>query len=172
MSHIKNFKRILFSAVALIASATTPALANDVGMSISIGQPGFYGRLDIGDYPYPQPRLIYNNPIIVHRSSVMYEPLYLRVPPGHAKRWHYYCDRYEACGRPVYFVQDTWYHNVYIPQYRERHGDNEWHDRDGGRGGEWRDDNRGRSDYGRNEGRNHGHDNGRGREHGHGHDRD
>ena len=42
-------KRILFAA-ALIA-ATAPSLATDVGVSISIGQPGFYGRIDVGDYP-------------------------------------------------------------------------------------------------------------------------
>jgi hypothetical protein len=78
-------KRFLISGLLLAASGT--ALAADVGVSISVGQPGFYGRIDIGDYPYPQPRLIYSNPIIVHRHpGVYYEPLYLRVPPGHAKK--------------------------------------------------------------------------------------
>ena len=39
-------KRILVSAALAVAAA--PALAADVGVSISIGQPGFYGRIDIG----------------------------------------------------------------------------------------------------------------------------
>jgi len=54
----------------------------------------------------------------------------LRVPPGHQKNWKRYCGRYEACGRPVYFVRDDWYNNVYAPQYRERHRD---HDRGHGK---------------------------------------
>lgn len=42
-------KRIL-CAVAL-ASLAQGALAADVGVSISIGDPRFYGRLDIGVFP-------------------------------------------------------------------------------------------------------------------------
>ncbi len=122
-------------AAALMASVIgTPAMAADVGVSVTIGQPGFYGHIDIGDYPYPEPVLIYREPIIIHRhAAVVYEPIYLRVPPGHAKRWRYYCDRYDACDRPVYFVRDRWYNEVYAPLYRERHGDRDWHD-DGDRG--------------------------------------
>lgn len=89
------------------------------GVSISVGEPGFYGRIDIGGFPAP--RLIYPEPIIVHRVSTWYPPLYLRVPPGHAKQWYRYCGRYGACGRPVYFIDDGWYRNVYAPRYRERH---------------------------------------------------
>src|SRR4051812_35654419 len=91
-------------------SAIPGAQAADVGVSVSIGQPGFYGQLDIGDF-YPRPQVIYAEPRIVHMVpyDVRPAPLYLRVPPGHAKRWSRYCDRYDACGRPVYFVQDSWY---------------------------------------------------------------
>jgi len=168
-------KRLLFSG--LLLAATGSALAADVGVSISVGQPGFYGRIDIGDYPYPQPRLIYSNPIIVHRhADVYYEPLYLRVPPGHAKNWRRYCGRYNACGQPAYFVQDNWYRNEYAPVYRERHGyghygrDNDRYDRDNdryGRGDDRRgrdNDRRGRDDDRNDRGgnRGHGHDNGRG----------
>ncbi|OIR04433.1 hypothetical protein GALL_133640 [mine drainage metagenome] len=164
MNNINNLKRSLFATLALIALAVTPAVAADVGVSVSIGQPGFYGRLDIGDYPYPQPSFIYREPIIVHRSAgVMYEPLYLRVPPGQVRRWSHYCDRYNACGRPVYFVQDRWYNEVYVPQYHERHGGNEWRDNDRGRDGGWRDNDRGRDNR---------HDNERGRGHDRGHGRD
>lgn len=135
-------QKLLASAVLLAASVT--ASATDVGVSISIGQPGFYGQLDIGDFPYPQPRLIYRNPIVVYPvAGVIYEPLYLRVPPGHYKNWRRYCGRYDACGRPVYFVQDRWYEREYVPIYRERHG---WRDDDDrGRGGDW--DRGGRNGY-------------------------
>ena len=33
------------------------------------------------------------------------EPVYLYVPAGQVRRWSRYCDRYDACGRPVYFVR-------------------------------------------------------------------
>jgi hypothetical protein len=118
-----NFLKRFLIAGFLLASAST-ALAADVGVSISVGQPGFYGQIDIGDYPYPQPRVIYREPIVIHRHVEVYEPMYLRVPPGHYKNWKRYCNRYNACGRQVYFVQDGWYRDDFAPRYRERHGDN------------------------------------------------
>jgi hypothetical protein len=51
-------------------------------------------------------------------------PIYLRVPPGHAKHWSKHCHEYNACGERVYFVQDDWYQHEYVPRYQERHGDN------------------------------------------------
>lgn len=132
MNSARILKSFFVSLVLLTTSAT--ASAADVGVSVSIGQPGFYGRIDIGDYPYPQPRVVYTRPIIIERQVEVYEPLYLRVPPGHSKNWKRYCGRYEACGRPVYFVQDSWYRNEYAPVYRERHS-NHGYDRDDNRGG-------------------------------------
>lgn len=128
-------KHSLFAAMAFMAAAIAPANAADVGVSITVGQPGFYGHINIGDYPYPQPRLIYREPVIIHRPvGMIYEPIYLHVPPRHAMRWRYYCGRYNACDRPAYFVQDRWYNEVYVPHYREWHGDHRWHDRDRDRG--------------------------------------
>jgi hypothetical protein len=106
----------------LLALATTaPVHAQDVGVSISVGQPGFYGRIDIGNVPppvvmYPQPMVIQPAPVAVVR-----QPIYLHVPPGHAKNWSKHCHRYSACNQPVYFVQDSWYQQVYVPQYRQRY---------------------------------------------------
>lgn len=114
-------KRFLLTAI--LAVAATSALATDVGVSVTVGQPGFYGRIDIGD-TYPQPRLIYRDPIIIQRAPVSVRPAYLHVPPGHAKHWSKHCHKYNACNRPVYFVQDDWYNEVYVPYYREVRGDN------------------------------------------------
>lgn len=130
--------KTLVILTALLA-ASLPAFASDVGVSITVGQPGFYGRIDIGDYP--QPVLIYPRPVVVQPvpDVVVGEPIYLRVPPGHARHWRKHCHEYGACGRPVYFVQDRWYNEVYVPRYRERHGDrDDWGDRHHGRhdGGE------------------------------------
>jgi hypothetical protein len=66
--------------------------------------------------------------------AVPAEPLYLRVPPGHAKHWRKHCREYNACDRQVYFVQERWYNDVYVPQYRE-HGDRRDDRRDDRRGG-------------------------------------
>ncbi|MGH6623452.1 MAG: hypothetical protein ACREBN_05745 [Burkholderiaceae bacterium] len=113
------------SILLLIAAATAPALAADVGVSVTIGQPGFYGTLDIGNFP--QPRLIYPQPVIIEQVRVVQPvaPIYLHVPPGHAKDWRKHCKKYDACGRPVYFVQDDWYNNVYVPEYRKQHGNSQ-----------------------------------------------
>ena len=107
---------------AALAASTLPAFAADVGVSISIGEPGFYGHIDIGNYPRPQ--VIYAEPVIIQPvpAGVVYQPMYLHVPPGHAKDWRKHCKHYGACGRPVYFVKDSWYNDVYVPAYQERHG--------------------------------------------------
>jgi hypothetical protein len=103
---------------AMLAMVSGQSLAADVGVSISVGEPGFYGRLDIGNFPPPQ--LIYPRPIVIQPvAGVVYEPIYLRVPPAHAGDWRRYCNAYGACGRPVYFVQDRWYNEVYVPHYRQ-----------------------------------------------------
>jgi hypothetical protein len=35
------------------------------------------------------------------------------VPPGHQKNWGKYCGQYQACGQPVYFVQESWVRERY-----------------------------------------------------------
>jgi hypothetical protein len=170
----------LFLGAALCA-AVFPALAQ-TNVSISVGQPGFYGRIDLGDFA-PQPVLYAPQPVIIQpRPHYVAEPVYLRVPPGHRKNWRKFCGRYDACGRPVLFVRDEWYTNTYVPRYRDYHGGprHEYRDvrvverveyRDGGghgRGHEGR-GHEGRGDWGGHGG---GHGNGHGGGHGRGHDRD
>jgi hypothetical protein len=111
-------KRLITAAA--LAAAASPAFAGDVGVSVTVGQPGFYGRIEIGGFP--QPRLILPEPVIIERVHVAEPPLYLHVPPGHAKDWAKHCRHYDACGYRVYFVEDKWYDDVYVPAYRERHG--------------------------------------------------
>jgi hypothetical protein len=105
----------------LLAAATLPAFAADVGVSVSVGQPGFYGRIDIGNAP--RPVLIYPQPVVIQKVYVAQPPppLYLHVPPGHAQKWSKHCHKYDACSRPVYFVKDDWYNNVYVPHYQQVH---------------------------------------------------
>ena len=145
-------KRFLIAAAVAAVTATTPALAADVGVSVDIGHPGFYGRLDIGGFP--QPQVVYRQPKVIERVSVDRPPVYLRVPPGHAKNWGKHCREYNACGERVFFVHDNWYNREYVPRYQERHG----HRRDGRRD-EHRDDDRGKHKKDRHDGdREHGRD--------------
>jgi hypothetical protein len=110
--------KTLILAAALVAA--TPAFAQQVGVSISVGQPGFYGRIDLGSFGPPP--VVYSQPVIIERN-VRYvgEPVYLRVPPGHQKNWSKHCGQYNACGQRVLFVRDDWYTNSYVPRYQEEH---------------------------------------------------
>jgi hypothetical protein len=157
----------LLSTVTLVATVfSIPALAADVGVSISVGQPGFYGRLDIGDYPPPQ--VIYAQPRIIRHSGMDRPPVYLRVPPGHAKNWRKHCHQYNACGERVYFVQDNWYNREYVPRYQEhQRGGRENRQEQGDRRGNGNDQYRRGNDGGENDRGG----NGRG-DHGKGHGRD
>lgn len=103
--------------------------------------PGVYGRINIGNAPPPP--VLYAEPIIVQRPAVVVprSPIYLYVPPGHAKNWSKHCARYNACSQPVYFVQEP-------PRRGPHHG---------GHHGRWDD------------GRGHGGDKGKGKGKGHGH---
>jgi hypothetical protein len=109
--------------VALLSALATPAFSADVGVSISVGQPGFYGQIDFGNVP--RPPVVYAQPVVVAPSPeyVSVQPIYLHVPPGHEKHWGKHCAEYHACGRPVYFVRDDWYNNEYVPHYRHDGGD-------------------------------------------------
>ena len=114
-------KRLLVTLV-FAGCAATSALATEVGVSVTAGQPGFYGRIDIGNFS--QPQLIYAQPVVIEPVRVVEpaSPIYLHVPPGHAKNWRKHCKKYDACGHPAYFVQDDWYNNVYVPAYSGQHG--------------------------------------------------
>jgi hypothetical protein len=174
----------LIIGMALCASAF-PALAQ-THVSISVGQPGFYGRINVGDFA-PQPVLYAPQPVIIEqRPRYVAEPVYLRVPPAHRMHWARYCGRYSACGMPVLFVRDEWYTRSYVPAYHRRfgppgrveyggprwehgYGRPEFHDRgrhegwDRGGHGEWRGHGEGRGHEGHGEGRGHGEGHGHGR---------
>lgn len=108
---------VIAAAMFAAATAAAPAMAANVGVSISVGQPGFYGRINIGDFPRPE--VVYTQPVLIRPGPVTYprQPIYLRVPAGYEQNWGRYCSRYDACGQPVYFVRDSWYRDVYAPRY-------------------------------------------------------
>lgn len=103
---------LLLAVAGLAGLLVSPASrAADVGVSISVSQPGVYGRIDIGRFPTPE--LIVPQPVVIRQPRVVVaqpvQPVYLWVPPGHQKNWSKHCYRYNACGTPVYFVKEEWY---------------------------------------------------------------
>ena len=62
--------------------------------------------------------------------AVVQRPIYLHVPPGHAKDWRKHCDHYGACAQPVYFVQEDWYER----HYAGGHGKHKGHGKGKGHG--------------------------------------
>ncbi len=54
--------------VVTILAGAAPAFAGDVGVSITVDQPGLYGRIDIGNAPPPQ--LINAQPVLVAPSDL------------------------------------------------------------------------------------------------------
>ena len=140
---------IAASLLALAALTALPAEAQVTTIIQGALAPGVYGRIDIGNAPPPP--VIYAQPVIIQRTPVYVEqrPLYLRVPPGHEKNWAKHCQKYNACGQPVYFVREG-------GRFDDR-------DRD--------EDHRGRKDRHKEKDEHHGNGNGNGNGRGHG-DRD
>ncbi|HYD60354.1 MAG TPA: hypothetical protein VEC35_08365 [Noviherbaspirillum sp.] len=102
--------RSLLNAASLaLFCAAAGAQATNVSVSIA-GEvaPGVYGRVDIGNTPPP---VVYTQPVIITRPArpVAAQPVYLHVPPGHAKKWDKHCHKYNACSQPVYFVKSAEY---------------------------------------------------------------
>ena len=144
-------------ALALAAGAIGSAAAQpSVGVSIGINQPGVYGRINIGDLP--RPALVLPQPVIIAPQPVMVQrqPVYLYVPPAHQQDWRRYCGRYNACGQPVYFVQENWVRERYEHEHpgwnRGQHRGWDKHDKDRGRD----------EDQGKKHGKKHGKDRGHG----------
>ena len=107
--------RVVLVAASLGAWGSA-ANAGDVSVGVTItGEivPGVYGQVDLSNRPPPP--LLYATPVVIERPPphVVYQPIYLHVPPGHAKNWSKHCREYRACGRPVYFVKSAEYEPGY-----------------------------------------------------------
>lgn len=120
-------RKILLSLSTAIAVLlpVTHAIAADVGVSVNVGQPGFFGRIDIGNVPPP---VIFAEPMMIAPApAIMQRPIYLRVPPGHEQHWAKHCGKYNACGQRTYFVQETWYRNEYVSSRSHGHHETRHH---------------------------------------------
>lgn len=120
---------------ALIASAgaVSTVRAGDLAISVNVAgevAPGVYGEVNIGNNPAP--RLVYAQPVVIVPApvAVPVEPIYLHVPPGHARHWRRHCHEYHACNRPVYFVWSREYEPDYQPEYAREREHEHWHGHD------------------------------------------
>src|SRR5580704_9725830 len=141
-------------AVVTLAGAGV-GRAGDLGINVIFsGQvaPGVYGQVQLGNAAPPP--LVYAQPMLIEPQAAPPPPIYLHVPPGHAKNWRVHCHEYNACNRPVYFVRSQEYDPEYQRHYQEHEREREmerqrWQDRQ-------RNEERGRDDD---------HDRGHGRGH-------
>lgn len=124
-------KKKLFAlamTAAVTVSAVLPAVAQpSVGVSIGINEPGVYGRINIGDLPGEA--LVAPQPVIVAppRAVLNRRPIYLYVAPYEQANWARSCNRYGACGQPVYFVREDWVHDRYVREHPSWDRDHHWH---------------------------------------------
>lgn len=96
------FAGLLLTAAGA-AHAQQPAYVN-----VTAGgplRPGVYGRIEVRNAPPPP--LVSARPVVasMELGPPRYEPVYLYVPGGQVRRWSKFCQRYDACDRPVYFVR-------------------------------------------------------------------
>ena len=116
---------LLSAAASFAQGGVAPVLVPGVGPvtgTVHINQPGVYGRIDIGQAAPPP--VIYAQPVQIVRTPVAVvepRPVYLYVPPGHARDWRHWCGHYHACGQPVYFVQEHWVRERYEAEHHD-HG--------------------------------------------------
>jgi len=86
-----------FLLVVLIAITPTSAIANDYGVLINVGQPGFYGQINLGNN-YPRSQLIYSESFSVREAR--------------ANIWQQHCHRNQTCTQ-----SENFYNDVYVPNH-------------------------------------------------------
>lgn len=130
------YTRTLSVLAALLIAGAGVSRAGDLDIHVILsGQvaPGVYGQVELGNGPPPP--VVYSQPMLIEPQSSPLPPVYLHVPPGHAKNWSKHCHEYHACNRRVYFVRSA----EYAPDYgHQDHGHG--HDQDHDHGHEKHDD--------------------------------
>ena len=132
-------KAILSAVFAVLVLASLHAYAGSAIINLSVSgeiSPGVYGQVQFGNAPPPP--VLFAQPVVIAPQPVMGVPLYLHVPPGHAKKWAKHCHKYNACNQPVYFVKSAEYEPDYGKRKDRKHR-GEGHD-DDDRGGSHRGD--------------------------------
>jgi hypothetical protein len=115
--------------IMALGFSISAANANDLGINVVLEgeiKPGVYGRVELNKNSRPD--LVYSDPrvVLVEEHHHHHEPVYLHVPPGHAKHWDKHCHEYHACSRPVYFVMSDEHrekpkHKKHKPHHDKKH---------------------------------------------------
>lgn len=129
----------LISIVALVLAGSGLCRAGDLDIHLMLSgevAPGVYGQVQIG-HEGPPP-LVYAQPMLIEPQASPPPPVYLHVPPDHAKNWRKHCREYHACNRPVYFVRSK----EYEPGYEHREHDRDHAEKHDDRGHEGHHDDR------------------------------
>src|ERR1700738_4031348 len=121
------------SLAAIAVATASVGHAGDLGIQVILSgevAPGVYGQVQIGNASPPP--LVYAQPMLIEVQQAPPPPVYLHVPPWHARNWRRHCREYNACNRPVYFVRSA----EYEPDYaRRRHDREDDHGRENGHDG-------------------------------------
>jgi len=141
--HSKALKSgLLALAVGVLSAGAAHAQAY---VNLTVGgpmAPGVYGQISVGSNPAPP--IINAAPVVIGQPVFGAPPMYLYVSAVESRNWGRYCHRYQACGRPVYFVRvderDRWWERRGEGHGYERHEERD-HDRGEHRG--WDRDGRG-----------------------------
>jgi hypothetical protein len=128
-------KYLFFLTGLLTLPAASSAMATNLDLNVILSgevRPGVYGQVQLGNAP--RPVVVYEQPrvVVVDRRYEREEPVYLHVPPGHAKHWDRHCHDYHACSRRVYFVRSEEYEPNYVyvrdePPHHHDHGPRNGH---------------------------------------------
>jgi len=130
-------KHLFFLIGLLTLPLASSALARDLDLNVILSgevTPGVYGQVQIGNAP--RPVVVYERPrvVVVDRRYEHEEPVYLHVPPDHARHWDRHCRDYHACERRVYFVRSREYEPNYVYVHDHEPPPPHHHDHDHGHG--------------------------------------
>jgi hypothetical protein len=117
-------KYLLSLSALLMLQAAPQSFAGDLGINVILSgevKPGIYGQVQLGNTP--RPVVVYDQPrvIVVDKRYIHEEPIYLHVPPGHARHWSKHCREYHACEHRVYFVRSQEYERDYHHEHEHEH---------------------------------------------------
>ena len=140
-------RKILLTMTTLLLLPNSTVFAGDLGINVILAgelQPGLYGQVEIGNAP--RPAVVYEQPrvIVVEKRYARAQPIYLHVPPGHAKHWDKHCSEYHACNRPVYFVRSEEYEPGYVYHDGRNHDEDRYEERDHDEHGHGKDKHKGK----------------------------
>jgi hypothetical protein len=111
--------KMSFALAALTLSGV--ACQAQVLFNASVGvefAPGVFGRINIGNAAPPP--LIYAQPVMAGQPVYGAQPVYVYAPIEEIQNWGYYCNKYSACGYPVYFIHYEEHHPFWA-SYHEMH---------------------------------------------------